>query len=143
MSLRIRPEQLEAFQPVAEAGFARRLTEYIHKAHADAMVRLPSGAISVNRLSNALLARMVLNGIARGRGYGISWESSLAAFVVIMFVAAPNFDQHPLIQRALLDDTSEPDRRIEGLWRRISSQNWRAVEAYYDPGAWALADKQE
>src|SRR5215831_1770471 len=144
MSLKIRSEQIAAFQPVADAGFARRLTQYVrHAPHASVTVLIPSGATPVNMIPNAVLRRMVQTGIERGRGYGLSWESSLAAFVLIMFVAAPNFDQHPLIQRVLRDDDAPPDGRIESLWSRISNENWRAVEAYYDPRAWGLGDQEE
>lgn len=143
MSVKVRPEQMQAFQPVADAGFARRLKEYLRSAHPDLNVRIPSGATSINRIPDAVLTRMVQTGIEQGRRYGFTWESNLAAFVVIMFVAAPNFDQHPLIQRALRDDDAPPDTRIESLWHRISNQNWRAVEAYYDPRAWGLGDQQE
>src|SRR5215470_9636140 len=129
MSVKVRPEQMQAFQPVADAGFARRLREYLRRAHSDLTVRIPSGTTSINLIPAALLTRMVEIGIERGRAYGLCWESSLAAFVVIMFVAAPNFDQHPLIERVLRDDDAPPDGRIERLWHRISDQNWRAVEA--------------
>lgn len=142
MSLKIRPEQLEAFQPVADAGFVRRLSDYLRREHPDIAVRTPSGVLKMNQIPAKTIEWMVQTGIARGRRYGLSWESSLAAFVVIMFVAAPNFDQHPLIQRVLSDDDAPPNGRIERLWRRISNQNWRAVEAYYDPHAWDLVDQR-
>jgi hypothetical protein len=58
-----------------------------------------------------------------------------------MFVAAPNFDAHPLIQIVLQDPDVAPAQRIDNLWRRISPQNWRAVDAYYDPRAWGLDDQ--
>ena len=143
MSLKIRSEQIAAFQPVADAGFARRLTQYVRNAHGSVTVMIPSGATPVNMIPNAVLRRMVQTGIERGRAYRLCWESSLAGFVVIMFVAAPNFDQHPLIQRVLRDDDAPPEGRIESLWRRISNENWRAVEAYYDPRAWGLGDQEE
>jgi hypothetical protein len=141
MSVKVRPEQMEVFQPVAEAAFARRLTEYLRRAHSGLSVRIPPGATLISRIPAAVLTRMVQTGIERGRAYGLSWESSLASFVVIMFVAAPNFDEHPLVQLVLRDETMAPDRRIDGLWRRISNQNWKAVEAYYDPHAWGLGDQ--
>jgi len=143
MSLKIRPEQVQAFQPIAEAGFVRRLTDYVRKVHGDAIVRIPSGAMSIAQVPTTVLSIMIQNGIARGRRYGLSWESSLAAFVVIMIIAAPNFDEHPLIQRVLRQDDAAPERRIDGIWRRISSQNWKAVESYYDPGAWGLHGDKE
>jgi hypothetical protein len=141
VSLKIRQEQIEAFQPAADAGFVRRLAEYLRSAHSESVVRIPSGSLAVSRIPSLALSRMVQNGIARGRRYDLTSESSLAAFVAIMFVAAPNFDSHPLIQIVLQDPDVAPDRRIENLWRRISLQNWRAVEAYYDASAWGLEDQ--
>jgi hypothetical protein len=66
----------------------------------------------------------------------MTWESSLMAFVAIMFVAAPNFDQHPLIGRVLKDEAVAPDARINQLWERTTDQNWEAVAQNYDPSAW-------
>ncbi|HEY6334111.1 MAG TPA: hypothetical protein VI756_32650 [Blastocatellia bacterium] len=138
MSLKIRPEQLEAFQPVADAAFAARLAKYLRANHADAVVRISSGAVAVARLPEATLTKIVRSGMSRARGYGLTSESSLAAFIVLMFLAAPNFDAHPLIQRVLQDKDSEPDNRINNLWARVSPQNWKAVYGYYDTGAWSL-----
>ena len=141
MSLKIRPEQIEAFQPVADAGFVRRLAEYLRSAHSEVIVKIPSGSIAVSQIPRVVLSRMVQTGITRARRYDFTSESSLAAFVAIMFVAAPNFDAHPLIQVVLQDPDVTPARRLDNLWGRISPQNWRAVESYYDPSAWGIDDQ--
>ena len=102
--LKIRREQFEVFQPVAEAAFVRRVVEHLRDNHADAVVQLPNEVILVKQIADERLRRLAKDAIARARGYGMDWESTVTAFVVLMFVAAPNFDEHPLIQRVLKDE---------------------------------------
>lgn len=135
----IRPEQFAAFKAVAETAFVTRLAERVREKHADVVIELPNGSSAVKQLPDDVLQAMVEQGIARARGYGMSWESTLTAFVAIMFVAAPNFDEHPLIQRVLKDESAPPDSRIDQLWDRTSDQNWEAVERNYDPSAWGIS----
>ncbi|HYL97685.1 MAG TPA: hypothetical protein VEZ90_01935 [Blastocatellia bacterium] len=136
--MKIRPEQLEAFQPLADAAFARRLVAHIRDRHSNAVVKLPSGQQKVGQLSDDLMNIMAQAGIIRARTYGMTWESSISSFVVLMFLSAPNFDRHPLIERVLKDGQTDPNSRIENLWHRVSRQNWQAVESYYDANAWGL-----
>jgi hypothetical protein len=138
MSLKIRPEQLEAFQSIADSAFVNRVAKYLRANHADATVRIPSGDVALGRIPDSVLISMVQAGLSRARGYGFNWESSLAAFIVLMFLAAPNFDSHPLIERVLRDPSAKPEERIDNLWSRVSAQNWKAVETYYDEKAWNL-----
>jgi hypothetical protein len=72
----------------------------------------------------------------------MKWKSSLKAFVVTMFVAAPNFDEHPIIQRILRDEKLEPEARLDALLERTSDQNWEAVEKNYSAGAWKVSVKE-
>lgn len=132
----IRQEQIEAFQPVAEAAFVRRVVEHLRADHADAVVQLPNEVILVKQISDERLYGIVKHAITRARDYGITWESSLTAFVVLMFVAAPNFDKHPLIERVLRDERVEANSRVDQLWERTSEENWEAVRKNYDPAAW-------
>jgi hypothetical protein len=138
MALVIRKQQMEAFQPVAEAAFVRKVADYLRETHAEVKVRLPGGDLTVRQIPDETLLEMAQNGIARARGYGITWKSTLKAFVVLMFVAAPNFDEHPLVSRVLQNDEFAPDSRIDRLWERISEHNWDAVKQNYDPAAWRL-----
>ncbi|HKV38185.1 MAG TPA: hypothetical protein VJX67_03150 [Blastocatellia bacterium] len=136
MTLKIRPEQFDAFKEIADAAFARRLVQYVRDHHPEAVVKFSSGQSTISRLRDDVIRTMIKAGIARARAYGMTWESSIAAFVVLMFLTAPNFDQHPLIERVLKDQEVGPDSRIENLWHRVSGQNWRAVESYYDANEW-------
>ena len=132
----IRPEQFEIFQPVAEAAFVRRVVEHLREEHADAVIQFPNEVVLVKQISDERLYTIVRIGIKRARDYGMDWESSVIAFVVLMFVAAPSFDRHPLIQRVLKDERAEVNSRIDQLWERTSEENWEAVRKNYDPAAW-------
>lgn len=139
----IRPDQFEVFQPVAEAAFVRRVVEHLREDHAETVIQLPNEVVLVKQISDERFHEMVRNGIARARRYGIDWESAVTAFVVLMFVAAPNFDKHPLIQRVLKDERVEANLRVDRLWERTSEENWEAIKKNYDPAAWEPGSEGE
>jgi non-ribosomal peptide synthetase component F len=134
--LQIRSEQMKAFQPVADANFVKRLVAQLRDEHAETAVVLSDRASTVEKLPDEVLRELVAAGIARARTYGLSHESALAAFVAIMFEAAPNFDRHPLIQRLLNDEKTPPDARIDLLLEEATEENWQAVKKSYDPRSW-------
>ncbi|HEY0080968.1 MAG TPA: hypothetical protein VGB73_20355 [Pyrinomonadaceae bacterium] len=134
--LQIRPEQMNAFQPVADANFVKRLMAQLRDEHSETAVVLPDKASTVKQLPDETLRELVVAGIARARRYGLSHESALAAFVAIMFEAAPNFDRHPLIQRLLKDEKTPPNSRIDLLLEETTEENWQAVRKSYDPRSW-------
>ncbi len=138
MMLKIRREQFEALQLAAADGFVIRLAGYVRKKHSDVIAQLPDGTYTVSQLSEEQLREMVQSGIARAQNYGITWESGLSAFVVLMFVVAPNFDEHPLIEKALKDRTVESNARIDKLWEQTSEEIWNETKQNYDAGAWNL-----
>jgi hypothetical protein len=59
-----------------------------------------------------------------------------------MFVTAPNFDDHPLLKRALLDNDTDPNSRLEKLIQDSTEQNWEAVRQAYDASAWGLKEQE-
>jgi hypothetical protein len=135
--LMIRAKQLDVFQPVAESAFARCVVAHLRDQHADAVVQLPNEVSLIKQISDQRLRRMVEAGIARARKYGMEWESTITAFVVLMVMVAPNFDQHPLIERILRDERVSANSRVDQLWERTSEENWEVVRKNYDPTAWA------
>ncbi|HEX8336024.1 MAG TPA: hypothetical protein VF621_04800 [Pyrinomonadaceae bacterium] len=143
--LKIRPAQIKAFTPAAEAAFERRVADYLREEHAGEVVTLPAGEgevaeLEVKDLDDETLLKMVRGGIARARAYGMTWEATLATFVVTMFIAAPNFDGHPLIRRVLSGAEAEPDLRLDLLWEQTTEENWQAVREQYDSSAWNLGE---
>jgi hypothetical protein len=135
--LRMRPEQLQVIQHVAEASFVNRLADHLTAKHADAVVRLPRRTTTVKELPLEELKGLVRNGIGRARAYGLTWESSVGGFVAVAFVVAPNFDAHPLIRRVLKDERVPADLRIDQLWRRTTKKTWAKVRERYEPAAWS------
>jgi hypothetical protein len=138
----IREEQMQAFQREADVVFERRLAGEIRARQADTVVRLPGRTLTVRELPEATLQEMVRDGIERARGYGMTFESSLAAFVVLMFVVAPNFDEHPVVQRRLSDEKVQADARVQGLAKEVPEADWEAARDSYDPGAWKLTEEE-
>jgi hypothetical protein len=136
--LKIRPEQMDSFAETAQAAFVRRVAVYLREKHSEVIVELPDATLAVKQIPEDMLCEMARRGVERAREYGMAWESSITAFVVLMFVAAPNFDDHPLIQRTLKDESIPPDSRIDQLWERTTDQNWEAVERGYDPQGWGV-----
>src|SRR5262249_57141222 len=106
--LKIRPEHLEVFQPVAEAAFVAEVVDYLKKKLPDEVVRLPGGPTRVAEVTDEILSSMVRGGIARAREYGITWCATLAAFLALIFISAPNFHDHPLLNAPLLDNATPP-----------------------------------
>lgn len=141
--LSIRPEQLKVFQQQADEAFVSRVVKYFKEEHPDIAVHLPGRTYVVDQTPEETLHEIVRNGIAHARGYGMSWESSLSAFVGLMLVVAPNFDEHPLIQRVLKNREVESDLRIEQLWEQTSEETWEAAKQNYDANAWHLRSKQD
>lgn len=134
--LKIRADQVAVFQPVAEAAFVRRVVEHLREHHAEVVVQLPNEVMLVKQISDERLSGLAGAGIGRARAYGMDWESAVTAFVVLMFVAAPNFDAHPLIGRILKDERVPANSRIDRLWERTSDENWEAARKNYDVAAW-------
>jgi hypothetical protein len=134
--LKIRPEQYEVFKPIAEEVFVQDVVEYLRNGYGQRRVQLPDGSYTIDSLPVARLNSMVKGGFARARQCGLTGKSALIAYVVLMFLTAPNFDKHPLIQHVLTDNSIPPDARLAELWQRTTDQNWVAVRRSYDPGAW-------
>lgn len=134
--LTIRADQIQAFDPVADAMFVDRVARYLKEQHAETSIRLPEGTSTVRDLIDERLKEFVRNGMVRARAYGLAHESTLAAFIVLQFETAPNFDDHPLLHRALTDERGDPNLRIDRLMDQASPENWQAVKERYDANAW-------
>ena len=101
--------------------------EYLRAEHADTIVKVSAGTVTLADLPDETLLDLVRPRLRRARDYGMTWESTLTAFVVLTFVVSPSFDQHPAIRRLLTDDTVEPDLRIDQLWEHTSEEDWEAT----------------
>lgn len=134
--LTIRADQIQAFNSLADAMFVDRVWQYLKEHHADTSIHLPEGESTVGNLADEMLKEFIRNGMTRARAYDLTHESALAAFIVLQFETAPNFDDHPLLHRALKDERGDPNLRIDRLMDQTSPENWQAVRERYDANAW-------
>lgn len=136
--LKIRAEQMQAFQPIADKTFAQKLAKHLREKHGDTGVQLPSGTFLVFELSDETLEAMIHTGIARARAHEFTSEADLAGFVSLMLETAPNFDDHPLLRRGLRDERVKLEDRLQSLLQHATEANWAVVKADYDPTVWGV-----
>lgn len=91
-------------------------------------------------LPDKLLFEMVRAGEDRARGHGLTWESSITAFVALMFEFSPNFDEHPRVAALLRDPLVDVNQRVRNLTRVVTHEVWREVRQMEDADAWMYAD---
>lgn len=132
--LTISERQFDAFQAQADALFAPELASYLKEEYDELEVDIGDGAVALSDLPDDVLLRLVTTGLKRARSYGIDWQSSMASFVVLMFVIAPNFDQHAAIQREL--QSALPNSAIDIIAENTSEEIWDEIEQAYSPQAW-------
>ena len=140
---KIKSEQIRLFQPDAEEAFVRRVMDYLKENHADEDVQLPNGTRTVAEISDETLSELVRGGIKRGRDYRIEWKSTLISFVVLLFIGAPNFDEHPKVSSFFVGAETVDDAALESLMDEMTDEDWTTVEKNYDPQAWNLVISEE
>lgn len=134
--LKLRPEQMAVFQPLADKMFITRLCQHLREDYASETVRLADGNFTVRKLSDDQLQKLAQVGVTRARSHGLEDEASLSAFVALMIGMAPNFDEHPLLLRMLADENTPPPERVTKLLEGATEQNWEAARQSYDVEAW-------
>ena len=133
----IREAQFITLAQEGKAEFVKQLAEYLRAHHADTVARFPGGEMPVRSIPEKTLEKLVQGGIERAGSHGISWRSALAAFVVTMFVVAPNFDDDADVREFLSDGDIAPDYRMDTVAERITEEQWQAIRENYQVTAWA------
>ena len=129
----------QAFQAKAEVYFVREVMQFLRENHAETVVKLPHDEFKVADLPEETLQKMVIGGIAKARSYGMTWQSTLISFVVIMFVSAPNFDEDEQIQEILEDNINfYPNLVIDALWDTIKEEIWKKIINSYNTKSWLI-----
>ncbi|MBK8811996.1 MAG: hypothetical protein IPN69_14885 [Acidobacteria bacterium] len=126
----------QAFYTCADAEFVCEVVSYLFANHAETRIKLPDSEFAIRELPENRLRKMVKLGIKKARGYGMSWQSSLIAFVVIMVVTAPNFDENIRIRSVISDEKVFPEERLDLLWSETDDAVWEEVSESYDPKCW-------
>jgi hypothetical protein len=126
--MHIRREQMDVFERQAEENYVHKLEQYLRQNHAEAVQVYP----------NEQFHQMVINGIARARRHGLTFENKIAFFVALMFEIAPNFDEHPRIRDVLEEASLPPDERIDRLTEWVIDRDWNEAKENLDTAAWGL-----
>jgi len=134
--MRIRVEQMRAFERAAEERFVDRLVQHLREHHGQATVKLPGEIQQLENLSELTLKDLVRRGVARARAFGLTWESTITGFVAIMFEVAPNFDRTPVAQAVRQASLDISDARLNLLLAAATSDDWERAELGYDPAGW-------
>ena len=144
MRLIVRQDQMDVMQAVADTNFERQIATQLRNSYSESIVKLPDngGEFKVSELSDDVLERWIRAGIAKARSYELRIQSSIAAFVTLMFDVAPNFDGHRLCEVLLGDEERSPDERVDDVLTVLSEKNWDAIRNDYDPQAWLAAEEK-
>jgi hypothetical protein len=130
--LRLTQEQIEALDRTAEKAFENELVQQLQQDYPDTW----------GQLSADVRGDMVRGALAKAREYGLSWESSLTAFLHLMAGVNPNFDRHPVIQAALTRDILPPDERLKKLLQWDDVDVWGEARLTGSPLEWPLLQRE-
>jgi hypothetical protein len=79
---------------------------------------------AVAELRDAEILRRVRLGIERARTHDLTSDGAITAFVTLMFLIAPNFDQHLRIRKALDHPAADPDKRMQQIFQQTAEDDW-------------------
>jgi hypothetical protein len=134
--LTIRTEQITAFERAVDERYIEDLTDYLLQTHPKAPIRSYVRSALLSSLTRTVVLRLVRNGIARARSHGLTWKGNIAAFVTLMVIVSPNFDQDPVVARILREARESIDRHWESIWDDTTNDDWARIRDSYDTAAW-------
>lgn len=130
-------EGIAPFRPrVAKPRFdylVRCLMRYALEHHADQVDGLPDDDLFL----------CMKSGIFRARQYGLEDFESIAMFVGLMLVTAPNFDEHEFIRLYLTEPTLQGVEKLDIVMVCTSDEVWQEVLEQHDDQAWSFGLTEE
>lgn len=138
--LHITSAQLSAFADAADRLLANDFILYVRTEYERREVQLAGEAYLIGEISDDIIRKMTLAGIARARSWDLTWESNLFGFLALMFCFAPNFDQHPKVSQILgnPDIPLPPNERLDYLKKYMTPNDWSEIVDNYDETAWNI-----
>lgn len=73
-------------------------------------------------------------GIERARSHGLTTDGAATAFVTLMFLVGPAFDQQKNIGKYLAESKLPADERMKEIFTKTEEDDWE--EAAAQPGSW-------
>jgi hypothetical protein len=134
----IRPDQIAALDTALKARFIGQIASYLRANHPTAEIQLPGRAGSIASLREPYLRMLIANGIERACQHKLEFESNQMAFVVLMFLVAPNFDEYPPVARILKAHEQIADFRFHRVWEDLTDADWQNAKRNYHAAAWGI-----
>lgn len=122
----MRKDHIAALDRAAEEVFASEVVVHLRKNHHKVVGEIPEDK----------LRQMVEVGIGRARRNRLTMDTSITAFVALMFEVAPNFDEHPRVRQFLVERNTAPDDAIFQLSDYLTAKDWEEASRLYSPSAW-------
>lgn len=122
----IREKQIQHFIAKDDAELIELVGRTIRQANAE----------RVSDYDDEKLREMVKIGVERARSRDFELAEDIAAFVMIMFEVAPNFDEQEEIGAVLADGQFKPSERLAQIWERTSDEAWEKAEQSYKADVW-------
>ena len=124
--LKIRREQFEALKQTEEE-FVGWIVSQIRQEHGEIIADLPDEKVKL----------LVECSLQRAReAYQFTHRPLLAAYVMTMFVCAPNFDEYAPIQKILTDAEIDEQQKYSALIENTTEEDRIAARRDYDKRAW-------
>ena len=123
---KLRVQHLEALRPQADAEFVKRILQHLRKTKVGDVAATPDD----------LLFSRIRAALTRTRSYQFELESTLVAFVALMFEFSPNFDEHPKVHSILTDRKIPVESRIDELVLRMTDSDWDEVTSQSHRKSW-------
>lgn len=103
--LKLRKEQFETFENVAQGDFHQRLLTFLR-------TELPEDTA---RLDDAALLERIKDSERRALTHGILSEAGISQFACLTFMGGPTFDEIPEVHAYLQEPGLEPEEKLEEL----------------------------
>jgi hypothetical protein len=113
--LRIRREQLQAFQADLNHRFSEKLLLTIREAFS---------AETADISDSSLLTRLQ-HAISRAQFYELTEDRDISAFVKLTFASGQHFDQYSPFQKILTSTDIAPHQRVGRLLATASRNDWK------------------
>ncbi len=117
--IRVRKLQMAALEESAQEVLVHEIGRHLREEHAEL----------VEKLTDEVLLARIRYGVHKAERYGMTWDTTITAFVAIMFEVSPSFDEHPAIRSVLENPSIAPNGRIDALWDRTSEEEWDDAES--------------
>jgi hypothetical protein len=112
--LSLKRGQSDVFEPLVQEALVARIAWFLRIEATN----------EIEPLDDEALFDFIRHGVTQGRALGLTWTSSLSAFVGCLLVVGPKFHEHPAVQAIMTETALTPDERFESLATRLSEESW-------------------